>query len=173
MDEYVIDIAERDGIPSLQTPVQFLSGVGPARAPLLERLELKTAEDVLFNVPRDVLDLSRVTRVRDLQPDTLQTVKGKVVDRDARLTNTGKMMTAVLLDCGEVFRRSVAFVIREAVARKLLVKFPHDAVPRHFGDDARRRDGIAEAIAIDNGGLRTAKRFHGQTIDERVLRRGI
>ncbi|MBC7820661.1 MAG: hypothetical protein IAG10_27565, partial [Planctomycetaceae bacterium] len=51
-DTDVIDIVERDEIPSLQTPVQFIAGVGPTRAALLERLELKTAEDVLFNVPR-------------------------------------------------------------------------------------------------------------------------
>ena len=97
----VIDIAERDEIPSLQTPVQFMPGVGPARAVLLERLELKTAEDVLFNVPRDVLDLSRVTRVKELKADTFQTVKGAVVDRDARLTGSGVTITAVLLDCGD------------------------------------------------------------------------
>lgn len=106
MDEsHTIDIAERDEIPSLRTPVQFLPGVGPARVPLLERLDLKTAEDVLLNVPRDVLDLSRVTHVRDLQPDILQSVKGKVVNRDARLTSTGKTMTAVLLDCGDGYVR--------------------------------------------------------------------
>lgn len=110
MDEsHTIDIAERDEIPSLRTPVQFLPGVGPARVPLLERLDLKTAEDVLLNVPRDVLDLSRVTHVRDLQPDILQSVKGKVVNRDARLTSTGKTMTAVLLDCGDGYVRGVWF----------------------------------------------------------------
>ena len=108
-DTNVIDIAERDEILSLQTPAQFIHGVGPARAGLLERLELRTAEDVLFNVPRDVLDLSRVTRVRDLQADTLQAVKGRVVDRDARLTSTGKTMTAVLLDCGDGYVRGVWF----------------------------------------------------------------
>ena len=40
-DTRVIDIAERDEILSLQTPAQFIHGVGPARAVLLERLELK------------------------------------------------------------------------------------------------------------------------------------
>lgn len=109
MDSRVINVAERDEILTLQTPAQFLQGVGPARAPLLERLELRTVEDVLLNVPRDVLDLSRVTHVRDLQPETLQTVRGKVVDRDARLTSTGKTMTAVLLDCGDGYVRGVWF----------------------------------------------------------------
>lgn len=105
----VIDIADRDDKLSLQTPVQFIPGVGPARAVLLERLGLKTAGDVLLNVPRDVLDLSRVTRVKCLEANTLQTVKGTVVDRDARLTGTGKTMTAVLLDCGDGYVRGVWF----------------------------------------------------------------
>ncbi|MFM9963440.1 MAG: ATP-dependent DNA helicase RecG [Planctomycetaceae bacterium] len=105
----VIDINERDEIPSLETPVQFIPGVGPARAPLLERLELKTAEDLLFNVPRDVLDLSRVTSVKDLKADTQQSVKGIVVDRDARLTHSGMTITAVLLDCGDGYVRGVWF----------------------------------------------------------------
>ena len=42
----------------LATPVQFLKGVGPARAKLLAKLELTTVEDLLFYMPRDVLDLS-------------------------------------------------------------------------------------------------------------------
>ena len=108
-DFHVIDIAERDEIPSLDTPVQFIAGVGPARAVMLERLELKTAEDLLFNLPRDVLDLSQVTRVKDLCANVPQTVKGTVVDRDAKLTRTGKTLTAVLLDCGDGYVRGLWF----------------------------------------------------------------
>ena len=108
-DFHVIDIAERDEIPSLDTPVQFIAGVGPARAVMLERLELKTAEDLLFNLPRDVLDLSQVTRVKDLCANVPQTVKGTVVARDAKLTRTGKTLTAVLLDCGDGYVRGLWF----------------------------------------------------------------
>ncbi len=108
-DNHVIDVAERDEILSLDTPVQFVAGVGPARAVMLERLELKTAEDLLFNLPRDVLDLSKVTRVKDLCADVPQTVKGTVVDRDAKLTHTGKTLTAVLLDCGDGYVRGLWF----------------------------------------------------------------
>ena len=42
----------------LATPVQFLKGVGPARAELLDRLGLHTVRDVLFFFPRDYQDLS-------------------------------------------------------------------------------------------------------------------
>lgn len=104
-----IDILERDEVLSLHTPAQFIAGAGPVRAVFLERLELRTVEDVLLNVPRDVLDLSRVTSVNRLQADTLQTVKGKVVDRDARLTRNGITMTIVLLDCGDGYVRGMWF----------------------------------------------------------------
>ena len=96
-------------LPPLQTPVQYVSGVGPERAVLLKRLELLTVEDLLFNVPRDVLDLSKVTRVKDLQAEVFQTVKGTVVDRDARLTKNGKTLTGVLLDCGDGYVRGLWF----------------------------------------------------------------
>ena len=46
---------------TLQTAVQYVRGVGPHRAELLDRLGLRTVEDLLFFLPRDVLDLTRVT----------------------------------------------------------------------------------------------------------------
>ncbi|HVV99252.1 MAG TPA: hypothetical protein VHB77_02860, partial [Planctomycetaceae bacterium] len=65
----------------LQTPLQFVRGVGPKRAPLLEKLELRTVMDLLWYLPRDLLDLSDVRRVTDLEADLLQSVRGRVVDQ--------------------------------------------------------------------------------------------
>ena len=48
----------------LATPVQFLKGVGPQRAELLERLGLHTARDVLFFFPRDLPGPDRPARGR-------------------------------------------------------------------------------------------------------------
>src|SRR5476649_347615 len=81
----------------LQTSAQFARGVGPARAELLARLGLLTVMDLLFNLPRDVLDLSHVSPVFDLKDGELQTVYGVVVDRDAKELSSGKTMVAVLL----------------------------------------------------------------------------
>jgi ATP-dependent DNA helicase RecG len=94
---------------NLQTPVQFLRGVGPQRAELLGRLGLHTVEDLLFCLPRDVLDLTRVSRVDELADGTLGTVRGRVVDRDARQLKAGKTLTAVLLECDGRFVRGVWF----------------------------------------------------------------
>ncbi len=94
---------------SLQTAVQYVRGVGPQRAELLGRLGLATIADLLFYLPRDVLDLTRVSRVGELKEGALGTVRGRMVDRDARLLKGGKTMTAVLLDCDGGFVRGVWF----------------------------------------------------------------
>lgn len=93
----------------LQTPVQFVRGVGPARADLLARLNLLTAGDLLLNLPRDVLDLTRVVPVFELKPDAVQTVSGIVVDKDAKETFKGKTLVAVLLQSDGGFVRGVWF----------------------------------------------------------------
>ena len=93
----------------LLTPVQFIRGVGPVRAGLLARLGLLNATDLLFNLPRDVLDLTHVTSVFDLKNGELQTVFGVVVDSDAKELANGKVMTAILLQADGGFVRGVFF----------------------------------------------------------------
>lgn len=93
----------------LDTPAQFVAGVGPARAALLARLNLLTAGDLLFNMPRDVLDLTDVRPVPKLEADVLQSVLGNVVDRDMRQLKNGKTLTAILLDCDGHYVRGVWF----------------------------------------------------------------
>ena len=97
-----------DGDP-LAMPVQFLKGVGPARAKLLAKLDLTTVADLLFYMPRDVLDLSDVRDPSTLEAGFTQTVRGAVVDTDARSLKNGRTMTAVLLRCGRDFVRGVWF----------------------------------------------------------------
>ena len=84
----------------LDTPAQFVPRVGPRKAELLAKVGVHTARDLLFFLPRDVLDLTRVARPEDLTADAVHTVRGVVVDKDARNTRTGKILTGVLLDCG-------------------------------------------------------------------------
>ena len=79
--------------------MQYLTGVGPARAALLAKLEIYTVGDLLWHLPRDVLDLSQVKKAAELVEGAVQSVRGVVCDLDARLTSTGKHMTAALFDC--------------------------------------------------------------------------
>ncbi|MBX3437149.1 MAG: ATP-dependent DNA helicase RecG [Planctomycetaceae bacterium] len=93
----------------LKTPVQFVRGVGPQKAALLAKLDIHTVEDLLWRLPRDVLDLTDVRRPEDLEEKVEQTVRGTVVDVDARQVSGGRTLTAVLLDCDGDYVRGVWF----------------------------------------------------------------
>ncbi|MEM1062863.1 MAG: hypothetical protein AAGJ97_11110, partial [Planctomycetota bacterium] len=93
----------------LATPVRFLSGVGDRRAAMLHRLGLRTAADVLFNLPKDALDLTTVVAAGDLKEGDRQTVRGRLVDRDSRSLGGRKTLTKLLLDCDGVYVAGVWF----------------------------------------------------------------
>ncbi len=93
----------------LDTPVQFVRGVGPQRAELLAKLDLRTVRDLLWHLPRDLLDLTDVRQPGDLVEKREQTVRGEVVDVDARQVSNGRTITAALLDCGGDYVRGVWF----------------------------------------------------------------
>ena len=45
----------------LDTPVKFLKGIGERRAEALGRLGIRTAQDLLWHLPRRYIDASSVT----------------------------------------------------------------------------------------------------------------
>lgn len=93
----------------LQTPVQYLRGCGPDRAALLHKLGVFTASDLLWYLPRDVLDLTKITAPQNLRAGEMQTVRGTVVDRDARSLSHGRSLVGVLLDSNGEFVRGTWF----------------------------------------------------------------
>ncbi|HRR57261.1 MAG TPA: DNA helicase RecG, partial [Acidobacteriota bacterium] len=64
----------------LDTPVQYLKGVGPRRARVLESAGLKTAEDVLRYLPFRYEDRTEFGRVQELQPGTEVVLKLSVLE---------------------------------------------------------------------------------------------
>jgi ATP-dependent DNA helicase RecG len=67
---------------TLDTPVQFLKGVGQHRAELLERLDIRTARDLVYHVPFRYLDATTVMPIgqaRAASVGTDVTVVGHVV----------------------------------------------------------------------------------------------
>lgn len=83
----------------LATSVQFLKGVGPARAELLERLGLHTACDVIFFFPRDYQDFTDEREVFRLEEGKFQSVRGVVEDIDLRDTGPGRCILGVSVRC--------------------------------------------------------------------------
>ncbi|HEY4760800.1 MAG TPA: ATP-dependent DNA helicase RecG, partial [Thermoguttaceae bacterium] len=94
---------------SLTTPVQFLKGVGPERAELLDRLGLKTVRDVLFYFPRDHQDLTDEREINQLEEGKLQSVRGVVDDIDLHTTREGRVVLGVLIRSGTGHLRALWF----------------------------------------------------------------
>ena len=61
---------------SLTTEVQYLPGVGQYWAERLKQLKIETVEDLLWHLPREVLDFSLVSSPADLEPDKEQCSEG-------------------------------------------------------------------------------------------------
>jgi len=67
---------------SLDMPVQFLKGVGPARAQTFAKLEVKTAADLLEYYPRDWFFAPPPVKIEQLKPDHTVTLAGFVESTD-------------------------------------------------------------------------------------------
>jgi ATP-dependent DNA helicase RecG len=93
----------------LATPVEFIRGVGPQRAALLQRLDIQTAGDLVFLFPRDYQDLTDRREIADLEEGQMQTVRGEVVEIDARSSGFGKSVVGVLVRQGNDYLRALWF----------------------------------------------------------------
>ncbi len=81
----------------LATPTQFLKGVGPQRAEVLQRLDLHTARDVLFFFPRTYQDMTDLRDADQLEEDKLQSVCGTVEEFELRGSQPGRCVLGVLV----------------------------------------------------------------------------
>jgi ATP-dependent DNA helicase RecG len=73
------------------TPVQYIKGVGPARARLLERLGIKTIHDMLFFFPWRYEDRKNISKICDLRYGQHGTAVGEVVSADIITTPRKRM----------------------------------------------------------------------------------
>jgi ATP-dependent DNA helicase RecG len=64
----------------LQTPIEYLKGVGPSRANLLkEELKLYTFQDLLHFFPHRYIDRSTFYKIKDLPKNSSEVqIKGKI-----------------------------------------------------------------------------------------------
>ena len=91
----------------LNQPAQFIKGVGPHRAALLERLGLKTAADILFFFPRTYQDFSEQHNINELSAVQEAAIVGTIDDIDQLITATGKHVLFVLLKQETGYLRAV------------------------------------------------------------------
>jgi len=91
--------APTGGRARLDTPINFLKGIGPARAEILRKLGIITAGDLLWHVPRRYEDASTVRRIAPLEPGMDATVIGRVISKGVIPTRKGlRIFQAVVRD---------------------------------------------------------------------------
>lgn len=84
---------------TLETPVEFLTGVGPRRAEMLRRLNIFTARDLLFHIPHRYEDASTIARIATLRVGDDATVIGTVISKGVLPTRKGlRIFQAVVQD---------------------------------------------------------------------------
>jgi ATP-dependent DNA helicase RecG len=84
----------------LQTPLQFVKGVGPRRAADLAKAGLRTVEDLLFRFPRRYEDRSRFQSIASLKPGAPAAVLGEVLQCGLSTTRRPgfRLFTALVQD---------------------------------------------------------------------------
>ncbi len=167
----------------LSTPVQFCRGVGQQRGELFARLGILTAGDLLRTMPRDVLDLTQISAIHELDDQKLHTIRGEVVDRDTRLIRGGRSMTAVLLKGDGGFARGLwfnqpymlqKFVLGSVVLfsgqpklREKRWEFSHPRVQWLEADDAETTPGLLPRYGLTEGlSMHDYRRAAGAATDD-------
>jgi ATP-dependent DNA helicase RecG len=93
----------------LLRPLQYVAGVGPDRAALLEKLHLRTVADVLFYFPRTYEDLTTTVRIDQLIDGVEATVVGVVYSVERQVTRAGKVIVGVLIEQEQHLMRALWF----------------------------------------------------------------
>jgi ATP-dependent DNA helicase RecG len=144
----------------LETPVQFLKGVGPRRAEAFARMGIGTVEDLLYHTPHRYLDATTVTPIAGATVGADVTVVGRVVSKGILPTRRRlRVFRAILRDGSGVIECAwpgQAFLDRAiAVGQLLLVTGP---VKYYHGRQITPREQIildeaAEAAGAEGAGV--------------------
>lgn len=85
---------------SLDTEVQYVKGVGPRVAGVLEKLNIRRAADLLYHFPRRYEDRTHFARVASLDHGQTATIRGTVLAADNVQTKGRLVLTKVVVDDG-------------------------------------------------------------------------
>jgi ATP-dependent DNA helicase RecG len=81
----------------LETPVQYLKGVGPKVAKKLGKLGIETIEDLIYFFPRSYEDRTNITPLANLKPSDSEVIKGQIIGVHHQLTRSRFSVLKVLI----------------------------------------------------------------------------
>ena len=79
-------------------PIQFVKGVGPAKAKLLANLGVVSVEDLLYLFPHRYEDRSQFVPIAGLKPGEIQTICGQVVTCRRNFYSKNRTVEATVAD---------------------------------------------------------------------------
>ena len=102
------DLAQHVSTDYLQTPLQFLKGVGPKRAADLQRVGLVTVEDLLYRFPLRYEDRGQLQPIASLRPGQQVAIAGRIQSSRLRTTRRPgfKIFEALIGDASGSIRRT-------------------------------------------------------------------
>lgn len=91
-------VGTKSAYRTLDSPAQYVKGVGERLAGVLTKLGIFNARDLLFHFPRRYEDRTQFRRIANLQDGELATISGRVVAVDNVPTKGGMRITKVAID---------------------------------------------------------------------------
>lgn len=82
---------------NLSKEIQYIKGVGPARAAALGKIGIKTVIDLIYYFPRDWVDRSKIKTINKVVLGEKETVKGVVVSKETKQVRNRLKITQVLI----------------------------------------------------------------------------
>jgi ATP-dependent DNA helicase RecG len=113
---------------TVETPIQYVKGVGPILAKKLEKLEIRTVNDFLFFFPRSYDDRRQIPLFNQLKKDEIQTTLGFIKSVSERKVKSRlSIINALLVDDRGANIKAVWFnqpFLKQTlkVGRRILVK---------------------------------------------------
>jgi ATP-dependent DNA helicase RecG len=102
----------------LTQSIQFLKGVGPARAQMLRRLGIETIGDALALLPRRYDDRTNLQPIRSLQAGTQETFEGTILVSGSSRTGRGRRLYEMIVGDATGTMRCLWFQFHEAYMRQ-------------------------------------------------------
>lgn len=127
----------------MDTPVQYLKGVGPKMSEKLSKLGIHVLEDLLHYYPRDWEDRRQFCAIRDSKPDQEMTLRGKVISvHFTEVRNRLVIFKALISDgteelpCKWIRKKSFYYDVLKTLKKEIIpgaVMIAHGKITFDFG----------------------------------------
>ena len=102
----------------LEAPTTALKGIGKTYAEMLRQLDIHSVRDLLYNFPRDFVDFTRLTCIKDLEVGQTANVIATVA-RVSTAVSSGGRMDLIVLVSDETASMSVRFFSQPFLSAKI------------------------------------------------------